>query len=118
MAKRANKKAAQQELSQETAQQLKATANAVAAKPVEVRFAFVKPGAKRVSLCGEFNRWSFSETPMNQGKDGSWEAAVALEPGRYQYKFLVDGEWVPDPAAQQNVPNAYGSLNSVIDVLA
>jgi hypothetical protein len=39
-----------------------------------------------------------------------------LGPGRYQYKFLVDGEWIVDPAASQNVANAFGTLNSVLEV--
>jgi len=53
---------------------------------------------------------------MKRRNEGHWETTVALAPGRYQYKFLVDGEWLPDPAAQKNVPNEYGSLNSVVEV--
>jgi AMP-activated protein kinase-like protein len=87
-------------------------------KTVGVIFALVKPGAKRVSLCGEFNGWSPSATPMKRYDDGHWEANVPLSPGTYQYKFLVDGDWLNDPAAQKNVRNDYGSLNSMIEVQA
>ena len=89
-----------------------------ATKKVTVSFAFVKPGAKAVSLCGEFNGWSPTAMPMKSREDGRWEATLALTPGHYEYKFLVDGEWIPDPAAQKNVANQFGSLNSVLEVRA
>jgi len=53
---------------------------------------------------------------MQLGKDGHWEAAFALQPGRYRYKFVVDGEWLHDPHAQENEPNEHGSLNSVLQI--
>jgi len=89
-----------------------------ATKTLSISFAVHKADAKRVSLCGEFNGWSPSATPMKRHNDGHWEATVALAPGRYQYKFLVDGDWLLDPAAQRNVPNEHGSLNSVVEVRA
>jgi 1,4-alpha-glucan branching enzyme len=55
---------------------------------------------------------------MKRHNDGTWETTVALAPGRYQYKLIVDGEWIADPAAQKNVPNEHGTLNSVIEVRA
>ncbi|HWX18710.1 MAG TPA: glycogen-binding domain-containing protein [Candidatus Binatia bacterium] len=89
-----------------------------AQRPVNVTFVLVKPDAKRVSICGEFNGWSSSATTMKRHADGHWEATVALAPGRYQYKFVVDGEWILDPSAQKSVPNQQGSLNSVLEVRA
>ncbi len=89
-----------------------------APKTVNVSFALHKPDAKGVSVCGEFNGWSPSATPMKRHNDGHWETTVALAPGRYQYKFVVDGEWLLDPAARKTVPNEYGSLNSVLEVRA
>jgi 1,4-alpha-glucan branching enzyme len=67
-------------------------------------------------VCGEFNGWSPTATPMKRHDDGHWETTVALAPWRYQYKLIVDGKWIADPAAQKNVPNEHGSLNSVIEV--
>ena len=89
-----------------------------ATKTVNVSFALHKPDAKGVSVCGEFNGWSPSATSMKRHGDGHWETTVALAPGRYQYKFLVDGEWLLDPAARKTVPNEYGSFNSVLEVRA
>jgi len=87
-----------------------------APKTLSVRFALHKPDAKGVSLCGDFNGWSPGATPMKRHDDGRWETTVVLAPGRYQYKFVADGEWIADPAAQKNVPNQHGSLNSVVEV--
>ena len=87
-----------------------------ATKTLSISFALHKPDAKRVSLCGEFNGWSPSATPMKRHEDGCWETTVALAPGRYQYKFVVDGQWIPDPLARENVWNQHGTLNSVIEV--
>jgi hypothetical protein len=53
---------------------------------------------------------------MKQKSAGRWETTLALAPGRYEYKFIADGEWIHDPSAQQNVPNIHGSLNSVCEV--
>jgi len=87
-----------------------------AIKTVNVIFALLEPEAKLVSLCGDFNGWASHATPMKRHGDGHWETTVALAPGRYQYKFVVDGEWIPDLLAQENVWNEHGSLNSVVEV--
>jgi hypothetical protein len=73
---------------------------------------------RRVSVCGDFNGWAPDATPMNRNGNGHFETTVALAPGRYEYKFVVDGEWLPDPLAHENVWNQHGTLNSVIEVRA
>jgi hypothetical protein len=55
---------------------------------------------------------------MELCKDGHWETTVELAPGRYEYKFVRDGEWMPDLLALENVLNPHGTLNSVIHVSA
>jgi hypothetical protein len=85
---------------------------------VNVKFSLHKPDAKQVLLGGDFNGWALGAAPMKRHEDGHWETTVPLAPGCYQYKFLIDGQWVTDPAAQKNVPNQYGTLNSVIEVRA
>ena len=98
---------------------------AVVAKPAPVStlvrqatttFLFQAPYATHVSLCGEFNAWSPDATAMTRQPDGCWKTTLALAPGRYQYKFLADGQWMHDPLARENVLNKHGSLNSVIEV--
>ncbi len=73
---------------------------------------------KRVSLSGDFNGWSPDATSMKRYDDGHWETTIELAPGRYEYKFLRDGEWMPDLLARENVLNRHGTLNSVIEVRA
>ena len=84
-----------------------------AVQPVEVTFVLHEPGAKQVSLCGEFNGWAPDATPMKRQADGHWETTVALAPGRHEYKFMVDGNWKHDPLARVNVWNQHSTLNSV-----
>ena len=85
-------------------------------KTVKVTFVLHDPGAKQVSLCGEFNGWACDATPMTRQGDGPWETTIALAPGRHEYKFLVDGDWKHDPLARVNVWNQNGTLNSVAQV--
>jgi 1,4-alpha-glucan branching enzyme len=73
--------------------------------------------AQEVYLCGDFNHWTRKSLPMiRHEEDHSWEKRLVLEPGRYEYKFIVNGVWIHNPDAPENVPNAYGSLNSVMEV--
>ena len=63
----------------------------------EVTFSFVPPDGwqvEGVSVRGSFNEWG--ETPMEQGDDGTWSVGVELEPGEYEYKFFINGEWPQD----------------------
>jgi hypothetical protein len=43
---------------------------------------------------------------------------LAVQPGRHEYLFVVDGQWVPDPKAPETVPNPFGGRNSVLVVSA
>jgi hypothetical protein len=42
---------------------------------------------------------------------------VPLSPGRYEYRFVVNGEWVDDPKAKASVPNPHGGRNAVLVVV-
>lgn len=79
-------------------------------------FSLYAPGAKEVILVGDFNGWNNRLHPMKKDKKGSWNKVVMLLPGRYEYKFIVDGEWWHDPRNDQTCYNAHGTLNSVIKV--
>ena len=54
--------------------------------------------------------------PYDPARRWALGSGRALRPGRYEYKFLVDAEWLADPAVAQTVCNQFGSLNSVIVV--
>jgi 1,4-alpha-glucan branching enzyme len=74
------------------------------------------PGAEQVSIAGSFNDWHPSVTPMIRLSEGKWAKELSLAPGRYEYRFVVDGQWVDDPAATELVPNVFGSANAVLEV--
>jgi hypothetical protein len=83
--------------------------------PSSVRFALVAPGASRVSLVGDFNRWDASATPMRQLGDGRlWIVEVPLPPGRHVYAFVVDGDVTPDPSAPRAGEEDFGVPSSVV----
>ena len=54
------------------------------------------PGAQNVFLAGNFNNWNPNDIRMKRA-DSLWEAVYYLGPGNYEYKFIVDGEWILDP---------------------
>ena len=89
-----------------------------AQRPVEkpVEFAFSQPHAREVAVAGSFNDWDASRTPMNATPEGTWKATVWLPAGRYEYRFIVDGNWMNDPSARESVQNTFGSTNSVLVV--
>jgi 1,4-alpha-glucan branching enzyme len=76
-------------------------------------FTYVDPTAKVVFVAGEFNNWSTSANPLQKDASGIWTASVPLKPGRYQYKFVVDGDWRLDPANANSVDDGTGNMNSV-----
>ncbi|MBI3252110.1 MAG: AAA family ATPase [Candidatus Omnitrophica bacterium] len=74
-------------------------------------------GAKEVHLVGDFNNWLVSsDSVLWQKEEGLWQKRLFLEPGRYRYKFVVDGEWTTDPANDQIEPNPYGGADSVLEI--
>lgn len=87
------------------------------AEAVEVEFVFERCGVEQVYICGQFNDWQPASLRMIGAPEaGLWEKRLVLPPGRYEYKFVVDGSWLHDPDAPENVPNVFGSLNSVVEV--
>ncbi|MEE9449827.1 MAG: alpha-amylase family glycosyl hydrolase, partial [Ignavibacteriaceae bacterium] len=76
-----------------------------------------KPGGNPeiVNLFGQFNGWNRQNLVMEDiDGDGEYEITIPLDPGRYEYKFFVDGEELVDPANPVIVPNGMGGFNSVI----
>ena len=48
--------------------------------------------------------------------DGHWVKELTLPLGRYEYRFVVSGEWMDDPNAKEVVPNPHGGINAVLIV--
>src|SRR6266700_3400747 len=74
----------------------------------------VKPEAKQVCVAGSFNEWKPEKTPLSRTGNGRWVGDLSVKPGRYEYLFVVDGQWLPDPNARESVQNPFGGQNSVL----
>jgi len=69
--------------------------------------------AKVIHLSGSFNDWNQnSYTLAHNGNE--WSISMRLKPGKYLYKFIVDGNWIIDPGNKQWEQNQYGTGNSVL----
>ena len=80
-------------------------------------FSLKREGVKEVHIVGDFNNWSVSsDSLLWQKGEGLWQKRLALEPGRYRYKFVIDGEWATDPSNQALEPNPYGGLDSILEI--
>ena len=66
------------------------------------RFTCYAPEAKSVFLAGTFNDWRPESTPMEKDAEGNWSVTVSLKPGRYEFKYVVDGAWCCAPDCEEN----------------
>ncbi len=83
----------------------------------DVMFCMEAPDARRVALVGEFNNWQQeSAADLQRDEKGIWRGNVALPPGNYQYKYLVDGQWYLDPENPLRMVDKNGLVNSLIKV--
>ena len=53
---------------------------------------------------------------LDKKNEGVYTASIKLAPGRYEYKFVIDGTWCADPENLDFVRNEHGTLNSVVVV--
>lgn len=82
-----------------------------------VTFAFTPEAGReprQVFVAGEFNGWAGSRDRLDRQADGSFAARLAIAPGTYSYKFVVDGDWIRDPANPRVDASGYG--NSLLTV--
>ncbi len=82
----------------------------------QVSFEFYDPKATSVSVVGSFNNWDAQASPLRNLGAGGWCVQVLLPPGRYEYRFLVDGQRRMDPTARHRVTDCCGSVSSVLVV--
>jgi 1,4-alpha-glucan branching enzyme len=82
----------------------------------EIEFTFTAPKAKKVCIAGNFNDWNMTSMPMKKSADGIWKIKLKLSPGKYEYKFVVDGMWVNDFADLETAPNPFGTCNCFVSV--
>lgn len=85
-------------------------------KEVPVEFSLSELKAKKVSVAGTFNNWDVNTLKLKKSVSGGWNVSVNLKPGRYEYRFFVDGEWMNDPKLKETVVNPFGTSNSILRV--
>lgn len=82
-----------------------------------ILFTLDAPNAQSVYLTGEFTNWSRDGVAMKKdAKDGIWKSTLHLDPGEYEYRYIVDGVWIKDPNNTDSVLNEFGQENSLLIV--
>ena len=82
-----------------------------------VVFVTLYPRAESVQIAGDFNNWQPEQALMNKvGDTGVWQTEMKLDPGRYRYRLVVDGQWQQDPYNELTELNPFGGFNSVIEI--
>lgn len=84
-------------------------------KKRRVKFQVQTDSGSKVFVAGSFNNWDPTKNIMKE-KNGVFSTSIMLEPGRYEYKFVINDVWCIDPSTSEWMPNNMGSLNSVIEI--
>ena len=69
--------------------------------------------AREVIVTGTFTGWDPGKYRMVK-KGELWVFHAYLKPGKYLYKYIVDGKWILDPANSLWEENEWGTGNSVL----
>ncbi|MFB9078524.1 isoamylase early set domain-containing protein [Flavobacterium procerum] len=88
-------------------------------KPVcKVTFSIDAKDADSAAVVGDFNNWNVIEGTLSKLKNGTFKATYDLiKDGIYEFKYVIDGNYVNDPEADFYKWNDYaGSENGVVVV--
>ena len=82
-----------------------------------VRFEIERPEAEKVFVAGDFNDWNPTAQRLRRPRKdmSTFVGLVEMPPGRYEFKYVVDGDWVCCEEAPRSA-NEFGTENSVIEV--
>jgi chromosome partitioning protein len=86
---------------------------APAVTPDGVTFTIEAPAAAHVQLAGDFNDWTPDCTEM-EAVGLVWKKTLKLAPGRYRYRYVIDGEWHRDPHNAVVEASPFGGEDSVL----
>lgn len=84
-------------------------------KSKKVCFSHSAPPGHTVALAGVFNDWDPAKKQMTY-LENIYSCSLELLPGKYEYKLVIDGEWVQDEDNAEFVVNDFGTLNSCVTV--
>lgn len=81
----------------------------------KVKFSLEASDAKSVELLGLNDNWK-KGIRMTRRKDGTFQTELNLpKNSRHEFKYLVDKQnWLSDQTADEEVPNVFGSTNSLV----
>jgi len=88
-------------------------------KPVcKVTFTVPAEEAKKVAVVGDFNNWNPKGSVLKKLKNGSFKGTFDLPTEKaYEFRYLVDGNYVNDEAADRYQWNDYaGTENAVLEL--
>ena len=82
---------------------------------IPVEFALDMPDAHSVQVVGSFNNWVPQPCELHKDNGSTrWILTLRLQPGRYEYAFLVDGKHMPHPDAEFYQDDGFGNQNTVL----
>lgn len=82
-----------------------------------ITFTYRATPGQTIFVAGDFNGWNPSAKQLLDAHgDGVYVARCLILPGRHEYKFIVNGEWILDPANQERSCNERGDWNNVLIV--
>jgi len=82
-----------------------------------VIFSLEAPPDSMVQIAGDFNNWVPEALYKNYLSGKSvWQKAISLIPGLYEYKYVINGNWITDPANDITVDDQRGGRNSLITI--
>ena len=88
-------------------------ATAPAVTPDGVMFTVEAPNAAHVQLAGDFNDWTPDVGEM-EPVGRVWKKMLKLAPGRYRYRYVIDGQWCTDPRNAAVEPTPFGGHDSLL----
>jgi cyclomaltodextrinase len=68
-------------------------------------------GEHTVGIAGDFTNWQIIPLEFDHG---IYQKEFSFLSGIYQYKLIVDGQWMNDPAREDITPDPFGGYNSVL----
>lgn len=81
-----------------------------------VLFQVVSKNARGVEIAGDFNNWIPESLLNRRWENGLWQKIIPMKAGQFRYKFIVDGEWQLDPYQPLQKQNAFGTMDSYLEV--
>ncbi|GAA4233072.1 hypothetical protein GCM10022291_09260 [Postechiella marina] len=83
-------------------------------KPIcKVTFSILAEEAKEVSVVGSFNEWDTKAAPLKKLKNGTFKGTINLDKdSSYEFKYVVDGAYVNDDAADAYAWSEFASADN------